>query len=171
MLLIAQLTLYPTKCTAWACWVNALSDKSSIVKHPGSVQGAVVVGLPLQGQSRALVQQSPSISPTPRHLSCFQTPVQLARIKAAVCSGLVSFYQMCKGRGNKQAIQSAGESVHLQPVTRPTTFLWSQPGTRGHPQAPGTAPRASVAALARVEDAQGTPAALQDTDGSQGQQH
>lgn len=27
--------------------------------------------------------------------------------------------------------------MHLQQVTRATTFLWSQPGRRGHPQAPG----------------------------------
>lgn len=60
--------LYPTKGAAWACWVNAVRDKSSTVKHPGSVQGVVVVGLPLQGQSRAPVQQSPCISPTSRHL-------------------------------------------------------------------------------------------------------
>lgn len=78
---------------------------------------------------------------------------------------------MCYGGGKEQEIQPAEESVHLQPTTRPTTFLWPQPGRRGHPQAPGAAPRASEAVLARVEDAQGTPAALQDTDGGQGQQH
>lgn len=69
MLLAAQPdTLYPKKGTVWACWVNALRDNSSIVKHPSGVNRAVVVGLPLQGQSRGPVQQSSCISPTPRHL-------------------------------------------------------------------------------------------------------
>lgn len=69
MLLTAQPdALYPTKGTAWVSWVNALTDDSSIVNHLGSVHRAVVVELPLQGQSRAPVPQSPCISPTPRHL-------------------------------------------------------------------------------------------------------
>lgn len=100
MLLTAQPdTLYPTKGTAWACWVNALRDKSSIVKHPSSVHRAVVVGLPLQGQSR-VPRLSNSLPVSLPHqgtseLGCFQTPVKLARIKAAVCLGLVSFSQIC----------------------------------------------------------------------------
>lgn len=50
MLLTAQPdTLYPTQGTAWACWINALRDKSSTAKDPSSVHTAVVVGLPLQG--------------------------------------------------------------------------------------------------------------------------
>lgn len=101
----------------------------------------------------------PRSSPVPGHLRAWgifgDQHNQLEKKQVLVWSWRAS-PRCARVEERSRQSQPAGESVNLQPTTRPATSLQPRDGRRGCLQAPRAAPRAPEAALARAVDAPGT---------------